>query len=581
VFEVPTRAYAGVPLTSMTGHTIGALCAMDSVPRTWTAADVEGLQDLARAAMAEIELRTALAALRESEERYRLVALATSDVIWDWRLDTNGLRWNDAVGPVFRYGPNEVSDSVDWWISRIHPDDAPRVVTGIHAVIEGGESAWSDEYHFRRGDGSYAEVLDRGYVARLGSGKAVRMIGAMTDITRQRSLEERLRHSQKMDAVGQLAGGVAHDFNNLLTVIAANLDFVRADLPPDHSSRQDLEEIGRATERAGALVKQLLAFSRKQAIQPRHVRMGELVRHAQQLLRRVIGEEIELRVTLDESNAMVLADPGQLEQVLINLAVNARDAMLTPLNGHAGAGGTLTIDVREVTITSAEASTWDLVTPGRWVRVRVHDTGHGMDERTRAHVFEPFFTTKDVGAGTGLGLATVFGIVQQAGGAIRVESTLGAGSTFTCLFPVTESTAVEDAPPSSERPELGACTTVLLVEDEAPVRGAARRMLERRGHVVIEARHGVEALALWQQHRARIGALVTDLRMPEMGGRELVAKIRAESPELPVVYVSGYSDQGVTTSLGAHEAFVGKPFTSEALLSALGMVLEARAGRAV
>jgi PAS domain S-box-containing protein len=580
VFDRPTRAYAGVPLTSTSGETIGALCAMDSVPRAWSEADIEGLQDLASGAMAEIELRTAITALTRSEERYRLVALATNDVIWDWDVETGALVWNDAVAPVFRYAPEDVEQSVDWWRTRIHPEDAERVVTSIHEVVAHGESGWSEEYRFRRGDGTYAEVFDRGYVARDRSGTAVRMIGAMTDLTRQRSLEERLRHSQKMEAVGQLAGGVAHDFNNLLTVIAANLDFVRADLPADHSSQPDLEEIARASERAAALVKQLLTFSRKQAVQPRRLRMSEMVVRAQQLLRRVIGEEITLEVNFDESDATVVADPGQLEQVLINLAVNARDAMLTPLHGHAGAGGTLTIDAAVVTVTAAEAATWDTVTPGRWAQVRMHDTGHGMDERTRAHVFEPFFTTKDVGAGTGLGLATVFGIVRQAGGAIRVESTLGVGTSFTCLLPIAAPIDAAEAPSEPDPFDAGVRTTVLLVEDEAPVRGAARRMLTRRGHAVIEARHGVEALELGHAHRGEIGALVTDLRMPEMGGRELVARIRLDAPELPVVYVSGYSDQGVATNLESHEAYVGKPFTSEALLSALALVLEMATSRA-
>ena len=579
VFDMPTRAYAGVPLITKSGETLGALCAMDRVPRIWTEDDLEGLNDLARAAMAEIELRMALEALRESEERYRLVSLATNDVIWDWNLETNGIRWNDAVAPVFRYSPSEITDSVDFWKKRIHTDDAQRVIDGIHAVINSGVTGWSDEYRFLRGDGTFADVLDRGYVARDASGAAVRMIGAMTDITAQRSLEERLRHSQKMDAVGQLAGGVAHDFNNLLTVITANLDFVRADLPPDHPSRQDLEEIGGATERAAALVKQLLTFSRKQSIQPRHVVIGELVTRAQQLLRRVIGEEIELRVELHDSDSRVFADPGQLEQVLMNLAVNARDAMLMPLHGRAGAGGTLSIDVSEVTMSAANAAGWDGVTPGRWVRVAVHDTGHGMDERTRRHAFEPFFTTKDVGAGTGLGLATVFGIVQQAGGAIKLESTLGVGTTVICLFPVAQPSVDGEQPLLEAAPDACSTTAVLLVEDEEPVRGAARRMLERAGHRVIEARHGVDALSLWQEHREQVGALITDLRMPEMGGRELVARIRASAPDLPVVYVSGYSDQGVATSLASHEAYVGKPFTSEALLSALGLVLEKAGGR--
>ena len=576
VFDMTTRAYAGVPLTTSAGQTIGALCAMDSEPHAWTTADIDALQDLAVAAMTEIELRTALGALRASEERNRLVALATNDVIWDWDLSTDALSWNDAVAPVFRYAPTDVVESIEWWTERIHADDAPRVSASIHAAIDRGESSWTEEYRFRRGDGTYAHVFDRGYVSYDDAGTAVRMIGAMTDFTRQRSLEERLHHSQKMEAVGQLAGGIAHDFNNLLTVIAANLDFVRDDLPDEHPSRPDLDEIGRATQRAAGLVGQLLTFSRKQPILPRRLHMDDVVSRARQLLRRVIGEEIELQVRLQGTRALVLADPGQLEQVLINLAVNARDAMLTPMHGHAGAGGTLTITVDEEVIDAADAAAWDGVTSGAWVRLAVSDTGHGMDAATRAHVFEPFFTTKDVGSGTGLGLATVFGIVQQAGGVIRVDSTVGIGTTFTCLFPVA---GVGDAEEITSAVPVTATqhgTTVLLVEDEAPLRGVARRILERCGHAVIEARHGVDALALWSEHQAGIGAVVTDLRMPQMGGRELVARLRADRPDLLVVYVSGYSDQDVESTLGPGEAFVGKPFTSESLIDALSRVLELR-----
>ncbi|MDF1504045.1 PAS domain S-box protein [Roseisolibacter sp. H3M3-2] len=396
----------------------------------------------------------------------------------------------------------------------------------------------------------------------------------------RRALEERLRQAQKMEAVGQLAGGIAHDFNNLLTVIGGNLEFVQQDLPPDHPVRPDLVEIAHASERARALVRQLLTFSRKQPVRPQQVALGELVRGAEKMLRRVIGEEIALAVQVAEGVPPVNADPGQLEQVLMNLAVNARDAMLTPLHGHAGTGGTLRLEVGSVALTAAEARAWgDGVTAGEWVRLVVRDTGHGMDAATRAHVFEPFFTTKAVGAGTGLGLATAFGIVQQAGGAIRVESAPGRGAAFTILLPP-DATDADGGEHAHAAPSPGAhALTVLLVEDESPVRVAMRRMLERRGCAVLEARHGADALLVWRANRARVDAVVSDLRMPEMGGRELVAVVRAEDPAVPVVFVSGYSDQAPPADAGPHDAFVEKPLSADALLAALQRVTERRRAR--
>jgi nitrogen-specific signal transduction histidine kinase/CheY-like chemotaxis protein len=408
------------------------------------------------------------------------------------------------------------------------------------------------------------------------------MIDTVEDVTAQRQLEERLRQAQKMEAVGQLAGGIAHDFNNLLTVISGNLEFVQgdlpADLPADHPTRGDLAEIASAAERARTLVRQLLAFSRKQPVRMCPLQVGEVVRGAERLLRRVIGEEIVLDVALDDLHApaaVVHADPGQLEQVLMNLAVNARDAMLTPMHGHPGTGGTLTIETAAVTLSADEARAWDGLAAGPHVRLRVQDTGHGMDALTRSHVFEPFFTTKDVGAGTGLGLATVFGIVRQAGGAVQVESAPGAGTTFTMLLPVTadaDASVPSAGRDAEDRAAPGA--TVLLVEDEAPVRTTTRRVLERSGYVVLEARHGADALLLWARHGTAVDAVVTDLRMPEMGGRELVARLREVRPTLPVVFLSGYTERAGALD-DEREVFVDKPFASEALLAALQRAIAA------
>jgi PAS domain S-box-containing protein len=394
-----------------------------------------------------------------------------------------------------------------------------------------------------------------------------------------RASEERLRQAQKMEAVGQLAGGVAHDFNNLLTVITGSLELVEPELGPGHPALEDVRQIAAAAERARVLVRQLLTFGRKQPLQTRPLQVGAVVRRAEALLRRVIGEEIALVVRVGDEGLAVQADAGHLEQVLVNLAVNARDAMLTPGHGLPGTGGTLSIDVAPVTLDAAGAGAWPELAPGPHVRVTVRDTGHGMDAGTAAHAFEPFFTTKAVGSGTGLGLATVHGIVQQAGGAIRIESAPGKGATFTVLLPTTGAApaaapareGAEGAAPS--RPAPAHKGTVLLVEDETAVRAVGRRTLERLGYRILEACHGLDALRLWREQGGQVDAVVTDLRMPRMGGLELAARLRQERPGLPVVFVSGYSAE-LLPAAPAAGPFVEKPFTAEALGRALEGALE-------
>jgi PAS domain S-box-containing protein len=456
----------------------------------------------------------------------------------------------------------------------------------IHRALRAGEGARVQHEVFWRADGQPIPVEYTVEPIRHADGTILGSVVLFTDVSahlaaeRERSaLEEQLRQAQKMEAVGQLAGGVAHDFNNLLTVIGANLEFAREGLDADHPVRADLDEVEAAADRARALVRQLLLFSRRQPLQQRALRLDEVVRQAERLLRRVIGEEIVLSTALDDGGAAIRADAGQLEQLLVNLAVNARDAMLTPLHGHAGTGGTLEIATDVVTLHPSEARAWSGVAPGRWVRLRVRDTGHGMDTETREHVFEPFFTTKEVGRGTGLGLATVFGVVRQMGGGIRVDSAPGLGTTFTILLPAAAPAEATAAPafPADAPPRAGG--TVLLVEDESAVRLTARRILMRAGYVVLEARHGADALAIWQRHRGEVDAVVTDVRMPEMGGPALVARLQADRADVPVVFMSGYVDEGTRLVQGAHETFLEKPFTADGLLDAVARVTAVAAAR--
>ena len=330
-----------------------------------------------------------LLALRRSEQRYALAARATDSVIWDWDIAGDAIVWSEGVERVFGYPSAVPPRTHGWWLERVHPDDRERVEHGLRTLLHDPSqgNAWHDSYRFRRANDQYAHVVDRGYVARDASGRVARMIGAMEDETEREQLAERLRQAQKMEAVGQLAGGVAHDFNNLLTVITGNLEFAQTDLPADSPVRRDLDEIARAAQRARDLVRQLLAFSRKQTVVLQPIDLSDVVRGAESLLRRVIGEEILLDVHLAKQLPAIRADRSQIEQVLMNLAVNARDAMLTPAHGTQGRGGTLQIDTAAVYITADEAMRLSGLHPGQAVRLRVRDSGHGMDAVTRARAF--------------------------------------------------------------------------------------------------------------------------------------------------------------------------------------------------
>jgi PAS domain S-box-containing protein len=402
-----------------------------------------------------------------------------------------------------------------------------------------------------------------------GEGQDLGVIVIVRDLTAVRALEAQLRHAQKMEAVGRLAGGVAHDFNNLLTVITGRSQLLLLKLPPESSLRRDVELVEETAHRASSLTRQLLAFSRKQMVQPRVVDLNEVVRGMETMLSRLIGEDIALATRLDPTAGCVRADPAQLEQMIVNLAVNARDAM--PL------GGRLTLETSYVRLDEGFARQHVGLRPGPHVRLVVRDTGVGMDGLIKAHLFEPFFTTKGPGKGTGLGLATVYGIVTQCGGAIRVESEPGQGAAFTIEFPRVDAPAdlPGDAGAAGAAPH--GSETVLLVEDEPEVRGLARDILHQQGYTVLEAAEGDEALRIGREHGGPIHLLVTDVVMPQMGGRELADRLRARRPEIKVLYVSGYTDDA-TLHQGVSQtgmAFLPKPFTAAALAHKVRQVLDA------
>jgi len=400
-------------------------------------------------------------------------------------------------------------------------------------------------------------------------GQDLGVVAIVRDLTAVRHLEAQLRQAQKMEAVGRLAGGVAHDFNNLLTVITGRSQLLLLKLPPESPLHRDIELIEETAHRASALTRQLLAFSRKQILQPRVVDLNEVVRGMEAMLGRLIAEDIQLTTRLEPTAGCVRADPAQIEQMIVNLIVNARDAM--PL------GGQLTIETSRVELDQASAHRQVGVRPGPYVRLVVRDTGVGMDAVTKAHLFEPFFTTKGPGKGTGLGLATVYGIVTQSGGVIGVESEPGQGAVFTIDLPRAEAPA--EPRPEPARPLLAAqgSETVLLVEDEAAVRGLARDILERQGYTVLEAVNGDEALRIGRDHRGPIHLLVTDVVMPHMGGRELADRLTAGRRETKVLYVSGYTDDAILRQ-GVSQtgmAFLEKPFTAAVLAARVREVLDA------
>jgi two-component system, cell cycle sensor histidine kinase and response regulator CckA len=508
-------------------------------------------------------------ALRDSEAQLRLALDVANLVVWERDLVTDRLsnrvlpRELTTVVPI----PAELGTH-DGFLAVVHPEDRERVARAhVDAVAACGEL--SVDFRMLLGDGTQRWKQTVARVLVDSEGQPDRMIGVSRDVTDRAILETQLRHALKMEAVGQLAGGVAHDFNNLLTVITAGVTFAREVLPANTPAFAELAMVDEAAARAGRLTRQLLAFSRKQVLQPELVDLNEIIRGVEPMLRRLIGEDIQI-VTIAAAGApSVFADPGQLEQVLVNLAVNSRDAM--PNGGH------LIIETSNVSVGSEEqAIRSEGGTPGAYVRLMVRDTGVGMDEATLARAFEPFFTTKEPGRGTGLGLATVYGIVQQSGGTVRVASVVDQGTTFEIDLPRAAEVKGSAAVPGAGAAPGRSSGTILLVEDEAPVRAIARRILARQGYAVIEASNGREALQRAEGHSGEIDMVVTDMVMPEMSGRAFADAFSALHPSTPVLFVSGYTDDEILRrgALAPRTAFLEKPFTPARLLEAVrGMMV--------
>jgi PAS domain S-box-containing protein len=512
--------------------------------------------ELARVA-SEVELR---AAHRRLEE---LVAGAPLAIIVHDN-DLNVLMWNEAAVEMFQWSAEEV-------LGNALPTIPPEEVEALNAMRvreRRGESIRASNQRRRRKDGTVLDVQISTAPLRDRDGAVIGVIGMVADVSEQRRLETQLRMAQKMEAVGLLAGGVAHDFNNLLTAIKGFASLLHMALPPGEESAEFADEIGKAADRAAALTAQLLAFSRRQLLRPEPIDLNERVRGLERMLGLLVSEGGELSLELDPSLGLVLADPGQLEQVILNLAVNARDAIASHVAGR------ITIATSNVTLRE-EFTGWRVApAPGDYVRLDVRDNGVGMDAVTQARIFDPFFTTKAAGQGTGLGLATVYGIAKQSGGYVWVKSALAQGSTFSLFLP-----RAIAAPRKTAIASLADGRTdelVLLVEDEDGVRRVARRALEVHGFRVLEAANGAEALAIAGQHPVRL--LLTDVMMPDLLGPDVAAAVHQILPGLPVLYMSGHADEVVREGLlDPSVPFLAKPFTPSQLVQRVRQVLDAAA----
>jgi two-component system cell cycle sensor histidine kinase/response regulator CckA len=544
----------------------------------WTSIQVNPLFDERGVFEGALALVTDVSGQRQAAEaRARLAAIVESseDAILSTTLDGTITTWNRAAEMLYQYSTKEM---VGRSVLQLVPIERIEDARNLLESAGDGRAVRQYETTRRRKDGVEIEVALTVSPVRDATGTVIGVSKIARDLTLQRQIEatlrrteEQFRHAQKMEAVGRLAGGVAHDFNNLLSVILSFASFARDDLQPGTALYLDIEQIEVAANRAAGLTRQLLAFSRQQVLQPCVLDLNRIIADMKSMLGRLLGEDVEV-ITCEAANlGRVLADQGQIEQVVMNLAVNARDAMPE--------GGKLTIETANVTVDLSHAGLHIGTVPGDYVRITISDTGFGMDEMTKARVFEPFFTTKERGKGTGLGLSTVFGIVEQSGGHIELSSEPGRGCTFSIYLPRTHSVAPVVTSAGLPKKLTGA-ETILLVEDEAQVRAAAGTILRRNGYDVLEASNGSEALLTSKDRAGVIHLLLTDVVMPRMGGRRLAEQIAAARPNTKVLYVSGYTDDSIVRQgvLDAGLAFLQKPFTPETLLNKVREVLDAPTG---
>jgi PAS domain S-box-containing protein len=571
------RGCWSIPVLSTSGTVLGTFANYYREPREPSAEELRTMGIASHLAGIAIERSRNVEAVAQSTRLLQQV-LETLPV-GVWVIGPSGrIIYGNAAGQQLWGGARYVGiDGFDqfkgWWLDSGR-EIRPNEWAGARAVRD-GEVSLNELIRIRGFDGSEHIILNSA-VPIMGAGGSIE--GAIVlnqDVTEQRAAEEALRRSeeqlrqaQKMEAVGQLAGGIAHDFNNLLTAILSYCELLLEEIRQGDPIRGDIEQIRQAGQRAAGLTRQLLAFSRRQVLQPKVLSLNSVVESTEGMLRRLVGADIVLEIRSEPGLWHVLADPGQIEQVLVNLVVNARDAMPR--------GGRILVATSNLELKADSLMRANGVRPGTYVSLLVRDTGVGIEPAHHARVFEPFFTTKEPGKGTGLGLSTVYGIVQQSGGHVTVESTPGEGATFTVLLPRHLGGEPATASKVDRRRLPGGTETLLLVEDEAAVRSSARRLLERQGYTVLEARHGGDALRIVEETGRQIDLVVTDLVMPEMGGKELAERLRAHRPGLKVLFMSGYTEKVIATGgvMPPNTGFVEKPFTVEQLMRRLREILD-------
>jgi PAS domain S-box-containing protein len=517
--------------------------------------------------------KQAVTALRESEERFRFVTRAVSDGIWDWDLSTGALWWNDSFLTTFGFAPGEVAPSVDFWTGRIHPDERGGVIDSVRRDIDGGAESWSAEYRFERKDGSYAFVQDRGYIFHNAEGKAVRMVGGMRDLTEQKKMETQYLRAQRMESIGTLAGGIAHDLNNVLAPIMMSIELLKIDSGDDPRRGKILDIIYLSSRRGADLVRQLLSFARGLDGQRVSLHLRQLVDDLEGIIGEIFPRNIKIVSQVPEDLWPVTGDPTQLHQVLLNLAVNARDAMPD--------GGTLGLTAANITVDAQSAESGRAAKAGPYVSLRVSDTGVGIPPAMHQRIFEPFFTTKEVGKGTGIGLATVHTIVKSHRGFLNVESEVGQGSTFTVCLPADPAPiACLPPPPPLDLPR-GKGELVLVIDDEFSIRDITQQTLAAFGYRVLTASDGADAVAIYVKHSQEIALVVTDMMMPVMGGVATIQALMRLNPSVKIIAASGLSasaDTNKADNAKAVEAgvkhFLPKPYTAQTLVQLVREVLD-------
>jgi hypothetical protein len=511
------------------------------------------------------ERRRGEAALHQSEERFKLVSRAVSDVIWDWNLETGSLWWSDGFTTAFGYPLSEIEPGRESRESRIHPDDLSRVVAGINDSVENGSGFWSAEYRFRLKDGKYATVQDRGYILHDELGRGIRMVGGIRDLTEERNNQLNSVRAQRMASIGTLAGGIAHDLNNVLTPVMMSIELLRIDSENDERRMAILDTIKVSCRRGADLVRQVLSFARGVDGQRTAIQLRQLVDELSGLIAKSFPRNIKIVTRVPDGLWPITGDPTQIHQVLLNLAVNARDAMAS--------GGTLTITAENVTLDPRVVGGSRETSAGRHVMIQVRDTGTGITMNNCEHIFEPFFTTKGIGEGTGFGLAIVHTVVKNHGGFLAVESEVGRGTLFTIYLPANPSLrTLGSLPPFRVDQARGKGELVLVVDDELEVRDITKVTLETFGYRVMTACNGAEAVVLYAKNMGKIALVLTDMMMPIMDGAAAVQEIKRINPSARIIAVSGIDINEETRS--SVDDFLAKPYSALDLVHMIREVLD-------